>query len=136
MRKNRKFSHQVHTPVSPFQSSNSPAEDINPIPSGKSQGVKQGPPPTSSLRPPGVTGSCWDSAAMHFLFIFQTGSCFQVSSTDSPSRNFLPVPFNTKSVAIYPFTALATFAMAAFLLLLTQPSVDKLNNAAETPSEQ
>lgn len=90
----------------------------------------------SSLHTPGVTGSCWDSAAMHFLFIFQSGSGFQVRSTDSPSRNFLPVLFNTKSVAIYPFITLAMFAMAAFPLLLTQPGVDNPSNAAEMPSEQ
>lgn len=57
---------------------------------------------------------------MHFLFIFPTGSGFQVSSTDPPSRTAVPALLPNESVPIYWFIAPGVFAAA-----LAQPATDK-----------
>lgn len=65
---------------------------------------------------------------MHFLFIFPTGSGFQASSTDSPSRTVVPALLPNESVPIHWFTALGMVAAA-----LAQPGTDKATGTGWNP---
>lgn len=89
----------------------------------------------SYLYIPGITQNCWDRGAMRFLFIFSNWKWFPSKQHGfTIQKLYACPPFNAKSVSMYQFIALATFAMATFILLLILPGIDKLNNTTETES--